>query len=429
MLATIGYVTVFLVLILILTNKASPLIALVVVPTLACLVCGRMPEYGKFVVSGIQRIAPTAAMFCYAIVFFNFLIEIGTFDPIVSGALRFAKNNPAKIMIAVVIISMVGHLDGAGSTTFILTVGAMLPIFKKLKLDPMYLIVLCGITAGIMNIVPWGGPTMRVMTVFTADASQVFTPMIIPMAAGLICTCGLAFYFGSAEKKRLAATGQSFDIQIAEEEHNEEKNEMGFLLYLNWALIVAAMFCLIKGILPAAPTMLVSLVAAFLINRKDKAAQDKVIAKYAPIAFNLTVVSFATAVFTGVLTGCELLDAMAKALVSIIPESLGGYFSVIVGILSFPFSFLFTPDAYYYSIVPTLSTAASSLGASPLIIGRASLMGQMTVGFPFSGLNATSYMLPEMVGISFSDFQKKGIPYAYGVSIVMTLVGLLCGVI
>ncbi len=428
MLATIGYVTVFLVLILILTKKASPLIALVAVPTIACLVCGRMPEYGKFVVGGIQKIAPTAAMFCYAIVFFNFLIETGTFDPIVSGALRFARNNPAKIMIAVVIISMVGHLDGAGSTTFILTVGSMLPIFKRLKLDPMYLIILCGITAGIMNIVPWGGPTMRVMTVFQADASQVFTPMIAPMIAGIICTCGLAIYFGRLEKKRLEATGQSFDVQIAEEK-NEEKKELGFMLYLNWILIVAAMFCLVKGILPAAPTMLVSLVLAFLINRKDKAAQDKVIAKYAPIAFNLTVVSFATAVFTGVLAGCGLLDAMAKALVNIIPASLGRYFSIIVGILSFPFSFLFTPDAYYYSIVPTLATAASSLGASPLIIGRASLMGQMTVGFPFSGLNATSYMLPEMVGISFGDFQKRGIPYAYGVSIVMTIVGLICGVI
>ena len=429
MLAAVGFATVLIVLILILTKKSSPLVALIAVPTIACLVVGQGAQFGEYVVSGIKSISPTIAMFAFALVFFNYLIDIGTFEPIVQAALRFAKNSPAKIMIATIIISIVGHLDGAGSTTFILTVGAMLPIFKKLHLSPMYLIILCGMSAGIMNILPWGGPTMRVMTVFEAGASEVFAPLLIPMVVGLVSVCALGIYFGKMEQKRLAAAGIVMGEMDEAQQVAKAKNELGVRLYLNWILIIVAMTVMIAGYLDAAPTMMLACTAAFLINCRKKEDQDEIIAKFAPVVFNVVLVGLSTAIFTGVLSNAGFLDAMANAIVSIIPQSLGRYFTIVVGVLAFPMSFLFTPDAYYYSILPTLSTAASAFGVSALEVGQASLLGQMTVGFPFSGLNATSYMLPDMVGISFGDFQKKGIPYAYAVSLIMVLSAVICGII
>lgn len=430
-LSVIGFATVILVLVLIITKKASPLVALVTVPTIACLIAGHAADYSSFVVSGLKSVAPTAAMFAFAMIFFNMLIDLGTFDPIVNMSIRFAKNDPVKVMLATILIAIVGHLDGAGSTTFILTIGAMSPIYRKMKLNMTYLCLLTALAAGIMNIVPWGGPTLRAMTALEADASQIFTPMIIPMIGGLLATCGVAVWFGKSESKRLQAEG--FDALSELNKTAETAGKVNKLskkmTIINMLLILVVVFVMIKGILAPAPTMILGVVIAFLLNCREKAAQDAVMNKFAPTIVNLLLVLFSTAVFTGVLSGTGMLDAMALSIANMIPTSLGRFIPVIVGVLSFPMSFLFTPDAYYYSILPTLATAAETFGISSIIIGRASLIGQMTVGFPFSGLNATSYMLPEMVGIEFGDFQKKTIPIGYAVSLVMVVVAVLCGCI
>lgn len=423
-LALIGFITVLLILILIISKKMSPLVALTVIPTIACIISGQIKSYGGFVVNGIKSISPTLCMFAFAIIFFNFLIDMGTFDSIINAMIRFAKNDPAKVMIATVIIAIIGHLDGAGSTTFILTIGAMLPIFKRMKLNSMYMIILIGLSAGIMNIVPWGGPTLRVMTVFEAGADVVFSPLLVPIVVGLVCTLILAVIFGKKEKKRLEAAGISMD-EGGNESAAKEGGLKGPMLYINWILMIAAMFVMIKGILPAAVTMMMACVIAFILNARDKKTQDAAISKYAPVVMTTLSVGFATAVFTGVLNGGGFLDAMATSVASAIPESMGKYLPVIVGVLAFPMSFLFTPDAFYYGILPAMATASEAFGVAGLTIGRAALLGQMTVGFPFSGLNATSYMLSDMAGIEFGDFQRKGIPYGYAVSLIMVVSALL----
>lgn len=428
-LALIGLITVLLVLVLILTKKASPLVAMVAVPTIACLLVGQGSGFSGFVVEGLKSIAPTAAMFAFAMIFFNMLIDLETFDPIVNAAVRFAKNDPTKVMLATILVACVGHLDGAGSTTFILAVGAMSPIYKKMKINMFYLGFFTAIAAGIMNIVPWGGPTLRAMTVFESDAATMFTPLIPAMVVGLVATCILAVIFGKKEAKRLKEAGVDVVAEITEEKASEKETKNNGFIIVNTLLIVVAVVVMIKGILAPATTMILAVVISFLINCREKSEQDAVMKKYSPIVVNLLLVVFATAVFTGVLNGTGMLNAMAETIANNIPASLGRFAPVIVGVLAFPMSFLFTPDAFYYGVLPTLAAAGESLGVSGIIIGRAALLGQMTVGFPFSGLNATSYMLPEMVGMEFADFQKKAIPSAYLVSLIMVVAALISGCI
>jgi len=77
--------------------------------------------------------------------------------------------------------------------------------------------------------------------------------------------------------------------------------------------------------------------------------------------------------------------------------------------------------------VPVLSHAATQLGIDPLEIGRASLLGQMTVGFPISPLTASTFLLVGLSEVDLGDHQRFTFKWAWGTTIVMTIAALFSG--
>lgn len=61
---------------------------------------------------------------------------------------------------------------------------------------------------------------------------------------------------------------------------------------------------------------------------------------------------------------------------SVIPESLGRYFAVIIAVISAPGTYLLNNDAFYYGVLPPLAATAEAYGFTSLQIGFAALMGQ-----------------------------------------------------
>ena len=57
-----------------------------------------------------------------------------------------------------------------------------------------------------------------------------------------------------------------------------------------------------------------------------------------------------------------------------------------------PLSLVFTPDAYYFGVLPILGETAHR-SASTRPGGRAAILGQMTTGFPLSPLTAATFIL------------------------------------
>lgn len=77
---------------------------------------------------GIKKLAPTAVMLMFAILYFGIMIDAGLFDPIVSRILAVVKGDPVKVAMGTLILATVVSLDGDGSTTYMITVSAMLPL-------------------------------------------------------------------------------------------------------------------------------------------------------------------------------------------------------------------------------------------------------------------------------------------------------------
>ncbi|QCX75527.1 Citrate transporter [Streptomyces sp. YIM 121038] len=203
MLTILGFVMIATFLVLIMMKKMSPIAALVLIPALFCVFVGKAAHLGDYVLEGVGNLAPTAAMLMFAIVYFGVMIDVGLFDPIVRGILRFCKADPMRIVVGTAVLAAIVSLDGDGSTTFMITVSAMYPLYKRLK---MSLVVMTGVAAtanGVMNTLPWGGPTARAATALKVDASDIFVPMIPALAVGLVAVFVLAYALGLRERKRL----------------------------------------------------------------------------------------------------------------------------------------------------------------------------------------------------------------------------------
>ncbi|MFI8106439.1 CitMHS family transporter [Streptomyces sp. NPDC086023] len=203
MLTILGFAMIATFLVLIMMKKLSPIAALVLIPALFCVIAGQGAHLGDYVIEGVGKLAPTAAMLMFAIVYFGVMIDVGLFDPIVRGILRFCKADPVRVVVGTAVLAAIVSLDGDGSTTFMITVSAMYPLYKRLGLS---LVVMTGVAAtanGVMNTLPWGGPTARAATALKLDAGDIFVPMIPALGVGLLFVFALAYVLGLRERKRV----------------------------------------------------------------------------------------------------------------------------------------------------------------------------------------------------------------------------------
>ncbi|KAA0931399.1 CitMHS family transporter [Streptomyces apricus] len=219
MLTILGFTMIATFLVLIMLKKMSPIAALVLIPALFCVFVGKGAHLGDYVIEGVGTLAPTAAMLMFAIVYFGVMIDVGLFDPVVRGILRFCKADPMRIVVGTALLAAIVSLDGDGSTTFMITVSAMYPLYKRLK---MSLVVMTGVAAtanGVMNTLPWGGPTARAATALKLDAGDIFVPMIPALAVGLVAVIALSYVLGLRERRRLGVLSLA---EVLEEERPRE---------------------------------------------------------------------------------------------------------------------------------------------------------------------------------------------------------------
>ena len=283
-----------------------------------------------------------------------------------------------------------------------------------------------------MNIIPWGGPTARVLTSLKLDTSEVFTPLIPAMVLGFLWVVFVAYFLGKRERKRLGVLDIQYQSSVKTTSETSAASEAPSfkrpaLLWFNLSLTVLLMVALITNLLPLPILFMTAFAIALMVNYpKLKEQQDRVSA-HAGNALAVVSMVFAAGIFTGILTGTKMVDAMANSLVSLIPDSMGPHLPVITAITSMPFTFFMSNDAYYFGVLPIIAEAASNYGIDAAEIGRAALLGQPV--HLLSPLVPSTYLLVGMVGVTLGDHQKFTLKWAIGTTIVMTAAAVLIGII
>ncbi|MFC8728656.1 CitMHS family transporter [Streptomyces bacillaris] len=490
MLTILGFAMIATFLVLIMTKKMSPIAALVLIPALFCVAVGQGAQLGDYVIDGVGNLAPTAAMLMFAIVYFGVMIDVGLFDPIVRAILRFCKADPMRIVVGTAVLAAIVSLDGDGSTTFMITVSAMYPLYKRLK---MSLVVMTGVAAtanGVMNTLPWGGPTARAATALKLDASEIFVPMIPALAVGLLAVFLLAYVLGLRERKRLGVltldealvreperetvtvggsgggsgsgaavgggTGRGVrlrknpdspgslaspgsgttDAEQAEGAGDDEEFKgldpnrptlRPKLYWFNAGLTVALLTAMIMELLPIPVLFLLGAALALTVNFPHMPDQRARIAAHADNVLNVSGMVFAAAVFTGVLTGTGMVEHMADWVVGAVPDAMGPHMAIVTGLLSLPLTYFMSNDGFYFGVVPVLAEAGAAHGVSPLEIARASLAGQAL--HMSSPLVPAVYVLVGMAKVEFGDHTRFTVKWAVLTSLVVLGAGILFGTI
>ncbi|WP_026058654.1 CitMHS family transporter [Streptomyces sp. SS] len=481
MLTVLGFAMIATFLVLIMMKKMSPIAALVLIPALFCVAVGQGAQLGDYVIEGVGKLAPTAAMLMFAIVYFGVMIDVGLFDPIVRGILRFCKADPVRIVVGTAVLAAIVSLDGDGSTTFMITVSAMYPLYKRLG---MSLVVMTGVAAtanGVMNTLPWGGPTARAATALKLDAADVFVPMIPALGMGLLFVFVLAYVLGRRERKRIgyltldeALVPETETVLVATSGTGSTGTGTGStgtgtgtgsgvrgettgpgtgtgggtgtapadgfqgldphratlrpkLYWFNAGLTVALLTAMILELLPIPVLFLLGAALALTVNYPNMAEQKARIAAHADNVLNVAGMVFAAAVFTGVLTGTGMVEHMADWLVGAIPEGMGPHMGLVTGVLSIPLTYFMSNDGFYFGVVPVLAEAGAAHGVSPLEIARASLVGQAL--HMSSPLVPAVYVLVGMAKVEFGDHTRFTVKWAALTSLVVLAAGILFGII
>ncbi len=470
MLTILGFAMIATFLVLIMLKKMSPIAALVLIPALFCVFVGKGAKLGDYVIDGVTSLAPTAAMLMFAIVYFGVMIDVGLFDPIVRGILKFCKADPMRIVVGTAVLAAIVSLDGDGSTTFMITVSAMYPLYKRLK---MSLVVMTGVAAmanGVMNTLPWGGPTARAATALKLDASDIFVPMIPALGVGLLGVFALSYVLGVRERRRLGVltldevlveekesetvlvgagsgtgadkgkgavpTGGSGTDAAAEDDEPDKAMQVldpnrptlrPKLYWFNALLTVVLLTAMIMEYLPIPVLFLLGAALALTVNFPHMPDQKARLGAHAENVLNVAGMVFAAAVFTGVLQGTGMVDHMAKWVVGNIPEGMGPHMALVTGVLSIPFTYFMSNDGFYFGILPVLAEAGQAHGVSSLEIARASLVGQPL--HMSSPLVPAVYVLVGMAKVEFGDHTRFVVKWAALTSLVVLGAGILFGII
>ena len=200
------------------------------------------------------------------------------------------------------------------------------------------------------------------------------------MILGALYSVGVGYYLGLKERKRLGVT-KNVEIEVAKVELSAEERawKRPKMIFVNLILTAAIIVALVMGLASSEILFGVGTAIALLVNYPNQKTQRQVISSVAPDMINVVMMVLGAGVLMGVLDGPEgagMSNAIAEFLVSIIPESLGNYFAVIIAIISAPGTYLLNNDAFYYGVLPPLAATAQAYGFTDLQIGFAALMGQ-----------------------------------------------------
>jgi CitMHS family citrate-Mg2+:H+ or citrate-Ca2+:H+ symporter len=433
MLTLLAFAMVAVFMALIMTKRVSVLAALVLVPVAFALLGGFARDLGPMMLDGVKALAPTAVMLLFAILFFSIMIDVGLFDPVVERVVRVVQGDPLKILVGTSVLTLLVSLDGDGSTTYLIVTSALLPLYRRLGLSRLMLASVIMQAGGVMNILPWGGPTARAASALQVDAGEIFVPLIPAMIAGAAWVIFVAFVFGKRERARLGVLDASAMSRLEDvtDDHRGGVAAAALrrprLLVFNFVLAASLLVALVAGVLPLPVLFMIAYAIALVVNYPTVEEQKGRLNDHAANALAVASVICAAGILTGIMSGTKMIDAMGNSVVSLVPKSLGPHMAIVTGALSVPFTFFLSNDAFYFGVLPILNHAASAYGISAAEMARASVVGQPV--HLLSPLVPSTYLLVGLVGVELGDHQRFTIRWSCLTSLVLLVVGLLTAVI
>ena len=437
-LAMLGFATVIVIITLLLRNVTVPSLAFVSVSTVTAIVLVltrtfTLDEMAGYIKAGVNGVNSTAILFIFSVLFFGIMTDAGMFDTIINALMKKVGNNVVGVALMTCVIAMIAHLDGSGAATFLITVPAMLPVYKRLHMRRETLLLICVTAMGVMNLMPWGGPTMRAASVVGIEPNDLWFRLMPMQAVGLVLAVLTALFWGIREKNRIAKLGDAA-VEDADRYDDSESGSRDESLarpqnfIFNVLLTLAVIVVLVLDILPTYYVFMIACVLALFVNYPGKKIQSKIIKSHAAAGLSMASTIMCAGVFLGVLQQSGIMEEMAVVMASFIPVQLGRFLPIIIGVLSVPLALLFDTDSYFYGLLPVLMSVGNQFGVDPVHIAIAMVVCRNCATF-ISPVAPATYLGIGLAGVEIKDHIKYCFKWQWGVSAVCLVAGLLLNVI
>ncbi|MBP6863238.1 MAG: citrate transporter [Neisseriaceae bacterium] len=447
MLTAVGLGIIVVIVILLMTEKLSPVISLIMIPFVGALIAGFGPaELAEFYQSGTRSVLQVVILFIFAILFFGVMNDVGLFRPMIHFLVTVTKGNVVAVAVGTVLVSAIAQLDGAGASTFLLIVPPLLPLYQRLKMSPYLLFLLLAASAGVVNILPWGGPLGRLASVLEMDVVALWRPLIGIQVTGIVLLILLAFGLGKREQKRIIkghgrlvtqAEADSLALEHTQGQPSAERVALDAateallrpkLLWVNFLIFVLTLAVLFVGWLLPGYVFMLSLSVALLINYPKPAMQLARIQAHAGGAIMMASIILAAGTFLGILRESGMLNSIALALVDVLPGALLPYLHLVIGILGTPLELVLSTDAYYFALFPVVHEITAQVGVASTSAAYAMLLGSI-VGTFVSPFSPALWLGLGLARLSMGAHIRYSFMWIWGVSLVLLAISVVTGLI
>lgn len=444
----LGFACIVAIVVTLFKSKTLPSIAFIIFPMIlgVILVFGGYYSWeniGKLIKSGFSSTGPTAALFVFSVLYFGIMTDAGMFDVIIGKLMLLVKDNVIGVCVMTCIIALIGHLDGGGASTFCIVVPAMLPVYKKMHMRPTTLLRISVIAMGVLNLMPWAGPTMRAATVLGIEAGSLWQTILPIQACGIVLALAAAVLNGIIEQKRGAglngklaqeATHLNSVVEAAAEAESANNDLARPKLFVfNIILTIAVIALLIKDIFPSYVPFMIGVAIAILVNYPGAKMQKKIINLHSGPALMMCSTLMGAAVLMGILVKDiegvnSVITCMSNLISSILPTALGQHLPLVIGILSVPLALAFDTDSYFYGMLPVMIGIGEGFGVGAMPIAVAMVVCRNCATF-ISPMVPATLLGVGLADVDIKDHIKFSFLWVWGFSIICMLIGAIVGII
>lgn len=431
-LAILGFSMVGVFTALILTRKASVLTALVLVPAVFGVIGGFGADLGSMSIDGVRQIAPTVVMITFAVLYFSLMLDAGLFEPLVDAIVGLTGEDPVRIAFGTAVLGLIVAFSGDGISTGLIMIAAFLPLYRRVGMSAAVLGGIVFIAVAVQNLSPWGGPVPRASAALGVDPAQIYLSLLPVVFVGGLALIASAWRLGRREQVRIRAGRAAFaDLEGVDGE------AQGFVrdpsarrpdrFWVNLVLTILLLAGLIVGVAPPVILFPIAAAIALLVNYPSLSEQRRRLESHADNLASFILLFFAAGIFTGILSGTGMIEAMAAVAIDALPDNVGRALGPITAVLSMPLTYFMPNDAFFFGALPVVAETSQAFGLTSQQVAAASVLGQPV--HVFSPLLPSLYVFCSLLGVDVGRFLRFSLPWAILVSLAMIVTALAFGVV
>ena len=442
-------------------SRTQPAIAFIVYPTILGLIlvlAGRhsFDDLAAMIKAGFNSTGPTAALFVFSVLYFGIMTDAGMFDVIIGKLMKLVGDNVIGVTVMTTVIALIGHLDGGGASTFCIVVPAMLPVYQRMHMRKTTLLRVSVLAMGVLNLMPWAGPTMRAASVLGMEAGSLWRTLLPVQLFGIVLALAHAVLAGVQEKARGAGLNgklaqQEGTVTITETAQTTDNSDLARpkLFLFNVVLTLAVIAMLIWDVFPSYFPFMLGVACALFVNYGFTAKMHKkIINLHAGPALMMCSTLMGAAVLMGILTSsmgadgkvisAKVMELPADALPSVVrclaglvssilPAALGQHLPLVIGVLSVPLALAFDTDSYFYGMLPVVISIGQAFGVEALPIAIAMVVCRNCATF-ISPMVPATLLGTGLAEVDIKDHIKASFLYVWAFSILCMIFAAIIGI-